>query len=70
VIHAGMPLATLIHVKAFKAELKASSSSAGGHMHGMHMRAENLIHRAERWPAPLAILVASCAMMTAAVLWL
>ena len=36
----------------------------------MHMRAENLIHRAERWPAPWAILVASCAMMTAAALWL
>lgn len=34
------------------------------------MRAENFIHRAERWPAPWAILVASCAMMTAAVLWL
>jgi hypothetical protein len=34
------------------------------------MRAEDLIHRADRWPAPLAILIASCAMMTAAALWL
>jgi hypothetical protein len=34
------------------------------------MKAANFIHRAERWPAPLAILIAACAMMTAVVLWL
>lgn len=34
------------------------------------MKAVNLIDRAERWPAPLAILIAACAMMTAAVLWI
>jgi hypothetical protein len=33
------------------------------------MRAEHLIDRVERWPAPLAILVATCVIMTAAALW-
>jgi hypothetical protein len=65
VIHAGMALATLAQINTFEAGFKALSLRAGG-----HMRAEDFIHRADRWPAPLAILVASCAMMTAAVLWL
>jgi hypothetical protein len=34
------------------------------------MTAANLIDRAERWPAPLAILITACALMTATVLWI
>ena len=33
------------------------------------MRAEHLIDRVERWPSPLAILVATCVIMTVAALW-
>jgi len=54
-------------VEAFGAELEAPKLD--GRRTHMHMRAEDLILRAERWPA-LTILVASCAMMTAAALWL
>jgi ferric-dicitrate binding protein FerR (iron transport regulator) len=54
-------------VDAFWGEFKAPKLD--GRRTHMHMRAENLILRAERWPA-LTILVASCAMMTAAALWL
>jgi hypothetical protein len=54
-------------VDAFGAEFKAPKLD--GRRTYMHIRAENLIHRAERWPA-LTILIASCAMMTAAALWL
>jgi hypothetical protein len=33
------------------------------------MRTEHLIDRVDRWPAPLAILVATCVIMTATALW-
>jgi hypothetical protein len=30
---------------------------------------EELIHRAERWPVPIVVLVATCVAMTVAAVW-
>jgi hypothetical protein len=36
---------------------------------GEVMRAANFIDRAERWPVPIAVLIAACLLMTAAAIF-
>jgi hypothetical protein len=35
----------------------------------MRAAANHLIDRAERWPAPIVVLVSACLLMTAAAIW-
>ncbi len=63
--HAGMRLATAVARACGRSAQKGCKSMRPANL----INKDELIHRAERWPVPMVVLVATCVAMTVAAVW-